>query len=242
MERLRRRGRAARCLVALFALAAGALVAVAGAASGRVADAIRVPSVKPASVQLPLTVTKASIALQGGRLVGSAVIEDQSSTSVFATEGAYGVAPGWWRRARRLKTFSVPALSPKGSAKVRLGASPPSNAGSGKYIVLVCLDVDSQLQSFRQKTNCAKVGSVTVPARSLHRHQGSPPNTKITAGPSGTVETNDAVFTFSSNQRQCPTSAAWTADPGFHASVRSTTRAWRADRTPLRSGRRTPVG
>ena len=184
----------ARSLLALVALALGVGVAVG------VAGAARSEPFASAS-HFPLALTNASVSLHGKRLTGSAVVENTSATRVPATEGALAWHPAPAGALAGLATVSLPSLAPHASVKLKLHARVSSHASAGKYAVLMCLDVTSQVQRFDPRANCTKVSNVKLKASAAHKAHGPAPNTKIESGESGTVDSAAATFTFSSPER-----------------------------------------
>ena len=168
----------ARSLLALVALALGVGVAVG------VAGAARSEPFASAS-HFPLALTNASVSLHGKRLTGSAVVENTSATRVPATEGALAWHPAPAGALAGLATVSLPSLAPHASVKLKLHARVSSHASAGKYAVLMCLDVTSQVQRFDPRANCTKVSNVKLKASAAHKAHGPAPNTKIESGESG---------------------------------------------------------
>src|SRR5947209_1669221 len=118
--------RVARVTIAalvLLVLGLGAAIAAGVAGAAREGHGTSPTASIAGSARVPLTVAKASVALHGGRLTGSALIRNATGGSVVATENAWA-----WRSSRGgavvgLKTFFVSRIGPHRSTNIKFQAS-----------------------------------------------------------------------------------------------------------------------
>jgi hypothetical protein len=146
---------------------------------------------------LPLVVRGSSLRLSAGRISGTATVANRSRKRVRSTVSALSWRRGSSGALTSLERVAVRALAAGKSTKLKFGAKVPAAASAGTYSLFVCLDVDSQLRRFSQKLNCSAAGKVVV--KGSPPPPVTPPDTTITSGPSGIVNTPTAAFAFTSS-------------------------------------------
>jgi hypothetical protein len=184
----RRVGLVAAFVVAAFVVAAWAASAPAGATRAG----------------MPLVIRAANARAVGGRLIGQATIADSGRAPARRTVGYLTVSSGGGLTG--VARFSLPALRAGGSRTVRFGTRIVPAAWAlrpGRYALLVCVDVDSQLAPFAVGRNCRQAGTAALRGGAVPR-RGPPPNTAITDGTSGVTTTGSAHFTFVSTAAGSP--------------------------------------
>ena len=146
------RPRASRLLRRMLIGVAGVcMLSTLTASAGVVAraSASKVPA-KAAVAQFPLSVRQIVLRKIGGRIVGNATIANLGNSRVRPTTGLLGLRQGSGHRPTGLRAFSVPALRPRSSTKVRLTTQLVGTlrVSSGKYQTLICTDIYSQIRRF----------------------------------------------------------------------------------------------
>ena len=181
-------GVVAMCLS--FALAAGARVGAGASARGSRAQ----------TPPFPLSVRQISARTLQGRIVGTATIVNAGNAQVRSTTGLLGLSRGSGGRAEGILAFSVPALPPQGSKRVRFTARlvRAMPIGSGTYTVLICTDIDSQIQRFARSTHCSPGPRLAILTRSRPRASGRVPNTIIRTDFARVSRSSTAVVRFGS--------------------------------------------
>ena len=101
-------------------------------------------------------------------------------------------------RQQAIRTFSVPALRPRGSTKVRLTTRLVSalRVRSGTYQTLICIDIYSQIRRFTQHRNCSSGARLTIATSSHSTASGPVPNTIIRTGVASLSKRSTAVIRF----------------------------------------------
>ena len=175
------------------AVAAGALgLTLALALGGGLPSAVATTDTK-----LPLKISDASASLIGHRVSATAKVTNDASGAIAATIGSVA-----WRAKSRgtltgLSTFSLARLVGESSKTLKLSAQVPATASAGKYAVMLCVDIYSQIASFKPSANCVQLASVTLRrSGGTSKKAKAAANTEITSGPSGTVSVTTAVFMF----------------------------------------------
>lgn len=141
---------------------------------------------------------KAVVSAFRRQLTGYARIANSAKARVRPTVGVLSLRPGSGGDLTGLESFSLPGLAGRASRTVRLGATINPQTlllRPGKYAVLVCLDVDSQLQRFLAARNCTAIARMSI-ASSRRRGLSSPPDTLIKSGPPGVATTSAALIAF----------------------------------------------
>ena len=159
-----------------------------------------------------LVVRALSMRRVDGQIVGAARLVNRGNVAVRSTTGVVGLRRGPGNAARGVSTFSVPALGPKGSRKVRF-RTPRVGALAlrpGSYAMFVCADAFSQARRFAQRANCSAGGrlavstgastpSATVP--SVTTPSGPAPRTILRTGPASVSGRSTAAFRFGASVR-----------------------------------------
>jgi hypothetical protein len=203
-----------------------------------------------AAAQLPLPLRQISLRELRGRIVGTAIIVNTRDTPVRATTGVLGLSRGAGDRATSALTFSVPALAPRSSTKLRF-TTPLVRAlrvAPGTYGVLLCEDVYSQVRRFARITNCWGGAGLAISTMRLLTRSGLAPNTVIKTGPANASRSSNATFGFASTSGRsdfecsldrgpwlgCTSTQGYTAlvDGPHSLDVRAVSREGKADPTP----------
>jgi hypothetical protein len=149
--------------------------------------------------RLVLLARATTIGVVEARVAGSATIVNTGAARVRSTMGFLSLRPISGGDLTGVAGFSVPGLAVGASAAVHFDAGIPAESPiipAGEYTALVCLDVDSQIQTFAAKRNCTAVGRITVAQSGRSRVRSTPPNTTIKDGPSGVVGSASVVLVF----------------------------------------------
>jgi hypothetical protein len=154
--------------------------------------------VQSAAARFPLAVRQTSLRELGGRIVGAATIVNTGDTSVRSTTGLLGVADGPGAHASGVLTFTLPALPPRHSTRVRFTTGPlralPLRPGT--HEILVCTDIYSRVRPFAQAVNCSPAGKLAIPAADRPTATRGAPNTRISTGVAGISASSTAAFRF----------------------------------------------
>ncbi len=110
----------------------------------------------------PLRLTKPSLKLLERRISGSVVITDFGRAPAPATKAALVLRPTAGGELTGLQLVSVPGLDVDASHRQNFDASIPQATSTGRYVVLVCLDVDSQIQRFNSSIDCTPTSTISV--------------------------------------------------------------------------------
>jgi hypothetical protein len=241
----------ARRLIVLGGLILACLAPALTSAVGTVADAA---SPEAPAATLPLVARAPTVTAVGPRVAGSATIVNSGTADVRPTLGFLSVRPVSGGDLIGIAGFSVPGLAVGASAAVHfstgVGMQSPVIA-PGAYRALVCLDVDSQIQTFVARIDCTPVGTITIAGSGRHRARSPMPNTIITAAPMGVVGRSSAVLAFGSTAPGstfqcrlddgpwvlCPSPEPYTAlvDGRHTFDVRAVNSAGVPDRSPARA-------
>jgi Alpha galactosidase A/Alpha galactosidase C-terminal beta sandwich domain len=181
-----------------------AILTLACAALGITPTAVAAADSSRAAEHFPLVVASAQVRVQGGRVVGRVRIANRGLGPVRPT-----VAWVSLRRVSRGELTGVAEIAVDGLARSRsrtVQFRAAMKAGSivppGTYVAVVCLDVDSQIETFGAARNCAAAGRVTV-ARGRKSASGSArPEAMIERGPLGTLASSSAAFAFVSTAKR----------------------------------------
>lgn len=174
-----------------------------------------------------LVVHSATVSLQNGDVVvGKAVVGDVGDARARSSTAGVDWREGAQGDVIELGRFDVSVLEPKREHETSFSVPVPAGTAAGSYVVSVCADVLSQVRERSEKNNCRVAGTVTITAGSAGTSttgtgSGSgteglgggssgvqtgptpditPPETTITSGPSGWVDSTTAVFSFSSSE------------------------------------------
>ena len=180
----------------LFALTASARVGAGPFAGGVLA--------KPAAAPFPLSVRKIALRKLRGRIVGTATIVNTGNAPVRSTTGLLGLSRGSGDSVTGILTFSLPSLRARSSRRVqfRTWLVRRLPVRSGRYKVVICTDVYSQIQRFAQSTNCSPGATLPISTISYQRPSGPVPNTIIRRGVASIARSSTAVFGFVSTVRR----------------------------------------
>src|ERR1035441_7551165 len=151
--------------------------------------------------RLPLLARVTTVGVVGARVVGSATIVNSGADRVRSTVGFLSLRPVSGGDLIGVTRFSVPSLAVGASAAIYFStgiAAESSVIPPGTYAALVCLDVDSQIQTFAPKRNCVAVARITVARGGGSRARSPVPDTIINGGPSGVLGSSSVVFAFGS--------------------------------------------
>jgi hypothetical protein len=151
------------------------------------------------SGRLPLVVRRATVGVVGARVLGYATIVNSGKGRLRPTVGFLSLRPISGGDLTGVAGFSVPGLAGGASTTVHFKAVIKAASlviRPGRYAVLVCLDVDSQIQAFVAKRNCVAVGAITIARGGSPGAGSSPPDTIIKGGPSGVVGSSSVVVAF----------------------------------------------
>ena len=151
--------------------------------------------------RLPLLARVTTVGVVGARVVGSATIVNSGAERVRSTVGFLSLRPVSGGDLIGVTGFSVPSLAVGASAAIYFStgiAAESSVIPPGTYAALVCLDVDSQIQTFAPKRNCVAVARITVARGGGSRARSPVPDTIINGGPSGVLGSSSVVFAFGS--------------------------------------------
>ncbi len=143
-----------------------------------------------------MVVRRATVGVVGARVVGYATIVNSGRGRVRPTVGFLSLRPVSGGDLTGVAGFSVPGLAGGASTTVHFKAVIKAASlviRPGRYAVLVCLDVDSQIQAFVAKRNCVAVGAITIARGGSPGAGSSPPDTIIRGGPSGVVGSSSVV-------------------------------------------------
>ncbi len=150
---------------------------------------------------MPLLVRTAMVRSVGGRLVGFATIANSVGVPVRATVGFLSLRRRSGGDLTGVAGFSVPRLGGRASPRVDFAAAIDAAAWllqPGRYAVLVCVDVDSQLERFLASRNCTVAGELSNASSGRRDRRPPAPDTILTSGTAGVTTGSSALFTFRS--------------------------------------------
>ncbi len=148
---------------------------------------------KPKLADLKLRSGSASLA--SGVLTGSITVQNSGKKRAAASKAAITwKGPG---KSSPIGELSTPSLGPGRSATTRFRITLPASPAPGTYTVTACADATSKVREVRESNNCRRIGSVTITAPPPI--DTTAPDTTINTGPTGTISTDQATFTFAGN-------------------------------------------
>ena len=108
----------------------------------------------------PLRVTAGALQRTGEHLRGSVVVTDVGGSSVAGTEAAMVIRQTHHQALEGVGDVVLPRLAAGSRRRVVPVGRIPNDTRAGRYQVLGCVDVGSQLARFDGHRNCAIVGSI----------------------------------------------------------------------------------
>ncbi|MEH3052972.1 MAG: hypothetical protein PGN13_03050 [Patulibacter minatonensis] len=141
----------------LAAARAGLMAAVA---IGLVTTA---PTGHAATTRADLTVTKGSVAVRGGQLVGVFTVRNAGARAAPRTTASLSVIVR--DRLRRFGKFGVPAIAAGRSATVAIDVSVPAGLTAGKRPLRACANSDRRLREHSTADNCRTLGTLITERR-----------------------------------------------------------------------------
>jgi alpha-N-arabinofuranosidase len=199
----------------------------------------------------PLRVSAGALQRSGEHLRGSVVVMDVAGFSVAGTEAALVMRQIHHRALEGVGEVGLPGLAAGSRRRVVVSGRIPGGTRAGRYQVLGCIDVGSQLARFDARRNCVIVGSVRISGSGVAKSTTPAPQTTVTGRPPLVSSIRSASFRFSSSVRRSRFRCRLDGGPwlsctspqayarlvvGKHEfEVRAVTRAGHADPSPARA-------
>lgn len=156
-----------------------------------------------------LVVSKGFVRVKDGKLAGSFVVRNSGAVSSKRSSAALTVRTSR-KKYRVVKRFTVPALAPAESLKLKVSAKVPKGLPAGSLPLRVCADRRGAVRERSESNNCSGVGKAKV----VTRHGSSPPSSRPT---DPVVFTADTVFSLDS-----PESNYWIYVPSSYDATHAT--------------------
>ncbi len=206
------------------------------------------------AAKLPFVLSTPVVRVIGARIVATATIANSTRVAIRSTVGYLSVRRGAGGDLTGVASFLVPRLAALASRPIHIAATVKPRAlllTPGGYALLICLDVDSQVQTFTANRNCADVGTISIGSTGKPHGHLPAPGTLIRSGPPGVDTSSSAVLRFAStvfeSRFQCRLDGGpWVAcrspirytglvDGAHHFAARAINRRNEPDRTPARA-------
>lgn len=203
------------------------------------------------AAKLPLVLRTPVVQVIGPRLVVRATIANSTRMAIRSTVGYLSVRRGAGGYLTGVAGFLVPRIAGMASRPIYVTATVNPRAlllPPGGYTLLICLDVDSQIQAFTASRNCADVGTASIAGTGGSHGNLPAPGTLIRSEPPGVATSSSAVLRFAStvsgSRFQCRLDGGpWVAcrspvrytglvDGPHHFAARAINRRDEPDRTP----------
>jgi hypothetical protein len=151
---------------------------------------------------LPLVLRTPVVRVVGNRVLATATIANSTRMAIRSTVGYLSVRRGARGDLTGVARFSVPRLTALASRPVHIAATVNPRAlllHAGGYALLICLDVDSQIQTFTVNQNCVDVGTISIASTGTPHGNLHAPDTLVKTAPPGVDTSSSAVLRFASS-------------------------------------------